>query len=311
MDWKLKNMDNSFLWFNKLAGWIDQHPLPPIPFVDFTNSQRVYNPPAEHLEISFIMEGQYGDLKIGTKQVSLSAGEVSLHNVHFGNYSEKAGNHPGWCVFLDIQGLREFSRMKRSPFFVSMPVVNQKRLALAFETLADRCRLPGMIHPGYLSGTYAYDPNDKRHCNPSRQLYIKSALLELFAILLENAQTLENNQPSEQLQIIRLAIEFIARNYPRPHLALSDIAEAVYLSEDYFGLIFRQQVGTTPMRYLKTVRIEQSKLLLAKTQLSIGEIAARVGFEDPLHFSRVFHEHAGRSPRQHRKKANNNPLTSK
>ena len=302
MDGKYNNMDNPFLWFRKISAWIDQNPLPPIPFADFSDSRRFYNPPAQHLEITFMTAGKHHDLKIGDKEVSLSAGEVSLHNVHFGNYSSRAENPRSWCLFIDTQGIREFATMKRAPFFVSMPVSNPGRLTLAFETLASRCRLPGMIHPGYLSGTYAYDPREEHHRNPIRELYIKSALLELFAILLENAQALQTSQPADQLQIIRLAIEFITLRYSKKTLTLGDIADAVHLSEDYFGLLFRQHVGTTPMRYLRTVRIEQSKLLLTQTQLTIGEIAARVGFEDPLHFSRVFHQHVGRPPRLYRSK---------
>jgi AraC-like DNA-binding protein len=296
-------MDNTYIWFKRLATWIERNPLPPIPFADFTKSPQFYNPPAEHLEVCFITSGQYHALKIGDKVVSHGAGKVSLHNVHFGNYSENIENSRIWCFFLDIRGIREFERMKQSPFFVSLPVANVQRLVLAFETLANRCKLPGMIQ-GYLSGTYAYDPNDKRHCSPIRQLYIKSALLELFAILLENVQALQTGQPAEHLQIIRLAIEFITSNYSNARLALNDISEAVHLSEDYFGLIFRKHVGTTPMRYLQTVRIEQSKLLLRQTQLSIGEIAARVGFKDQLHFSRVFHHHTEQPPRLYRKSVN-------
>jgi AraC-like DNA-binding protein len=305
MDGRYEYMDNTFFWFNKLAAWIDQHPLPPIPFADFSNSQRFYNPPAEHLEVSFMTSGKYHDLKIGDMVVSHMAGQVSLHNVHFGNYSSKIENALAWCFFLDIKGVKEFAEMKRAPVFVSMPVTNPKRLTLAFETLASRCRLPGMIHPGYLSGTYAYNPNDERHRSPTRQLYIKSALLELFAILLENAQAIQSGQPTQQLQLIRLAIEFLTQHYSNPRLTLNDISEAIHLSDDYFGLIFRQHVGTTPMRYLRTVRMEQSKLLLTQTQLSIGEIAARVGFEDPLHFSRVFHQYATLPPRLYRQKNNN------
>lgn len=297
-------MDNTFFWFDKLSTWIDRNPLPPIPFADFSDSPRFYNPPAEHLEVSFMTSGEYHDLKIGNKVVSHGSGQVSLHNVHFGNYSSKVENASGWCFFLEIKGIKDFTQMKRSPFSVSMPITNPQRLTLAFETLANRCRLPGIIHPGYLSGTYAYDPNDERHRTPTRQLYIKSALLELFAILLENAQALQTGQPTEQLQIIRFAIEFITKNYSNAQLTLSDIADAVHLSEDYFGLIFRQHVGTTPIRYLRTVRIEQSKLLLTQTQLSIGQISVRIGYKDPLHFSRVFHHQVALPPCLYRKNKN-------
>jgi AraC-like DNA-binding protein len=302
MDGKCKNMDNNFFWFNKLATWIDRHPLPPIPFADYSDSERIYNPPAEHLEVGLLLAGEYHDLKIGDKQVSISAGELSLHNVHFGNYASRVENARSWCFFLDIRDIKEFTMMKKAPFFISMPIVNPRHLTLAFETLSARCRLPGMIHPGYLSGTYAYDPSDERHRSPVRQFYIKSALMEIFAILLENAQAIQSGQSTEQLHIIRLAIEFITRNYFHPNLGLIDIAHAVHVSKDYFGLLFRKHVHTTPMRYLQTVRIEQSKLLLTQTQLTIGEIATRVGFKDPLHFSRVFHQETTVPPRLYRQK---------
>jgi len=300
MDRKCINMDNTYFWFKTVADWIEYHPLPPIPYADFTTSDRFYNPPAPHLEITFSMAADCPDLRIGDRTVYFPANHVSLHNVHFGNYSSRVKNSRGWCLFFDVTGIRELAKLTQKPFFISMPVSNPQRLAIAFETVANRCRLPGHIHPGYLSGTLAYDPKDERHCTAARQLHLKAAILDLFAVLLENAQGLQTAGPPEILQFIRLGIEFITRNYANPKLTLADIAEAVHLSDDYFGLIFRRHVGTTPMRYLKTVRIQQAKLLLAQTRLSVGDIAQKIGFADPLHFSRVFRQETRRSPRDYR-----------
>jgi len=117
MDVTWKNMDKNIFWYSTLLTWLDRHPLPPIPFADYSDSDRYYNPPAEHLEVGFLLSGEYHDLKIGNKEVSLHAGEACLHNVHFGNYSYRVQNVRGWSFFLDIQGIKEFNLMKKdTPF---------------------------------------------------------------------------------------------------------------------------------------------------------------------------------------------------
>ncbi len=63
----------------------------------------------------------------------------------------------------------------------------------------------------------------------------------------------------------------------------------------------RPLLGTTIQRYHERVRIEWAKRLLRETSLRIGEVAARVGYSDPLYFSRVFRQAAGVSPRAWRK----------
>jgi len=50
-----------------------------------------------------------------------------------------------------------------------------------------------------------------------------------------------------------------------------------------------------------TVRIEKAKELLKTSQLSIYEIAERVGYQDAKHFSRLFAKHEGIKPNEYRK----------
>jgi len=80
-------------------------------------------------------------------------------------------------------------------------------------------------------------------------------------------------------------------------------ARAAHLSAVHLGRLFRAHVATSPMQFLRKPRIEQSRFLLERSQLRIGEVAREVGFEDPLHFSRVFSKSMGLSPRQYRRKA--------
>ncbi|MBB6442076.1 helix-turn-helix domain-containing protein [Phycisphaera mikurensis] len=75
------------------------------------------------------------------------------------------------------------------------------------------------------------------------------------------------------------------------------LARQAKLSTSRFAHLFREQLGTTPQRYLEAQRIGRAKELLERSGTTIARVAAEVGFDDPLYFSRRFAKHAGASPR--------------
>lgn len=84
-------------------------------------------------------------------------------------------------------------------------------------------------------------------------------------------------------------------------LKVEDMAAYCHLSPSRFAHWFREVQGTAPMRYLEGLRCERARELLSCTGMDIAEIAAAVGYPDPLHFSRVFRLYAGVSPRRFRR----------
>jgi transcriptional regulator GlxA family with amidase domain len=64
---------------------------------------------------------------------------------------------------------------------------------------------------------------------------------------------------------------------------------------------FKKATGQTPLEYLQGSRIENTKRLLATTQLGLDEIAHRVGYEDPSSLRRIFVREAGISPGAYRR----------
>lgn len=101
---------------------------------------------------------------------------------------------------------------------------------------------------------------------------------------------------------LRRAIEFMHDNCHR-ELQLSEIAQAAYLSPFHFAHLFKSITGTTPRTYLSSVRIERARRLLAETDVSISEVAGRVGYESQSHFTNVFKDATGMTPRAFRKAA--------
>ena len=52
--------------------------------------------------------------------------------------------------------------------------------------------------------------------------------------------------------------------------------------------MFRQAYGIPPLKYVHMLRISRAQFLLTETDLSISEIALRLGFEDCNYFSQLF-----------------------
>lgn len=96
------------------------------------------------------------------------------------------------------------------------------------------------------------------------------------------------------------ARHLIEQRYGEP-LALSDLAGAAHVSANHLVRLFRSHLGQTPMRYLWGVRLQRGAELLTGTGLSVSEIADRVGFATPYHFSRLFRERFGVTPTELRR----------
>lgn len=94
--------------------------------------------------------------------------------------------------------------------------------------------------------------------------------------------------------------EFIDINYTRD-IPLGEIANRLYISPYYLSHIFKEETGYSPINYMIQRRIGEAKKLLLTTQLTVQEIAERVGYPNPNYFSTLFRKAAGCSPSEFRK----------
>jgi AraC-like DNA-binding protein len=97
-------------------------------------------------------------------------------------------------------------------------------------------------------------------------------------------------------------IEFMHNNLSRP-LTLQELAKQAGLSPSRYSALFKAQTGAAPIEHHIGLRIHAACSLLVTSTLSIKEIAARLGYEDPLYFSRLFRKTMGTSPSDYRRGA--------
>lgn len=79
-------------------------------------------------------------------------------------------------------------------------------------------------------------------------------------------------------------------------VSIDELARQCGLSRSHFMRAFTRTTGQPPHRWLVARRIERARDLLARSNLSIGDIATRVGFADQSHFTRVFGSVVGFTP---------------
>ena len=101
--------------------------------------------------------------------------------------------------------------------------------------------------------------------------------------------------------VVEQVVNYIEDHYSEK-ISLDQIAENMYLSPFYISRIFKSETGNAPIRHLINIRLEKARELLENGyQGSIQEVAARVGYDDAYHFSKLFKKRYGITPSQARR----------
>lgn len=128
------------------------------------------------------------------------------------------------------------------------------------------------------------------------------AYMEILIIRLMRSTTL--SVPSEpqissgnrQCAAVR---RYIDLHFKEP-LTLEQLAEESHMNKYYLSHAFKREYGTSPINYMISRRIEESKYLLAETDLSMTQIAQLLGFSSLSYFSQVFRRTQSVSPLEYR-----------
>jgi len=100
-------------------------------------------------------------------------------------------------------------------------------------------------------------------------------------------------RPEDNLLRVKMLIDAD----PAPSRTLAEMAQEAHLSVSHFSARFRQAFGQSPVQYLTSRKIDLAKHILRTRSMNISEVATLVGYDDPYHFSRMFKNETGQSPR--------------
>ncbi|MDT0213010.1 helix-turn-helix transcriptional regulator [Rothia sp. ARF10] len=140
--------------------------------------------------------------------------------------------------------------------------------------------------------------------NSEHNLFRSNAASLLASVALDSFANTASREPSAQdghdahPLTLRRAVRFIEDNAGRD-IAASDIAAAASVSVRALQLAFRRHLDTTPMAYLRRVRLAHAHSELeagCEDELTVMSTATRWGFGNPGRFARLFRDEYGRAP---------------
>ena len=97
-------------------------------------------------------------------------------------------------------------------------------------------------------------------------------------------------------------LKYVTEHIDTPDLKIDNIADAMGMSRSVLYIKIKQQLGMTPIDFVRHVRIMRACELLKDTDESLSPVAFAVGFSDPKYFSKVFKRETGIVPTEYRER---------
>ncbi len=131
--------------------------------------------------------------------------------------------------------------------------------------------------------------------------YLLATMSSLFQLLVYLSRTYTNTHTSGAQQVYRMGtvLSFLEENFAEK-MSVPALAKIAHLSPRQFHRVFCQVTGVTPHQYQLQLQLKYARKLLRNSDLNIGTISEKCGFDDGCYFSKVFRKNVGASPRAYR-----------
>lgn len=120
-----------------------------------------------------------------------------------------------------------------------------------------------------------------------------------LSALFEVLNSIKNESAENENDFVKKSVLYIESNYHN-HFDVSAYAKSIGVSRSYFTTAFTKKVGMSPYDYLIKVRIDYAKKFLEHTDLTITQIATKVGFNSIDRFGNIFKKKTKMSPKEYR-----------
>lgn len=232
-------------------------------------------------ELFYVVDGK-GEFIIQQQRFAVKANDFVIINPHVEHTEVSSSEDPLEYIVVGIQGLS----------FSNLTTQDQGDQPFSFFNLRDEQK--DILR--YLNVMVQEATNQAM----SYELVCHN-LLEILLIKILRHQHFELEVDSKNKTSKDIAfIKHYLKTYYRESIQLEDLASMTHLSRFYISHSFKKDVGLSPMEYLMTIRIKESKILLRTTNYSVSQIADIVGFTTPTYFSKQFRKVTGISPSDYR-----------
>ena len=236
-----------------------------------------------HMELFFIVGGK-GQFLIDDQLYPVDVNTLVMINPNVTHTEVSLNAQPLEYIVLGIDGIELATSNTSNGQF---SILNHYESMEISSCLRNILREMEQKNPGYEDVCQAY----------MEILIIRLMRTTALAVPAE-PQTVSTNR---QCAAVR---RYIDLHFKEP-LTLEQLAEEGHMNKFYLSHAFKKEYGLSPINYMISKRIDESKYLLAETDLSMSQIAQLLGFSSLSYFSQVFHRTQDITPKEYRQSQRN------
>lgn len=244
-----------------------------------TNHFRERNPGCKQYILIYCVEGE-GWVQIGSKKYIISPNTffiIPKNTTHSYGATENNFWSIYWLHFSGVQADELYERYKENyASQVAKVLLEESRLNLFTKIIS-------LLESGY---------------SMKNVEYTNICLWQLLASFLYSQYHKESSYEVTSDRI-ECSIQYMKEHLDKP-LSVEDIASHFHYSVSHYFTVFKKKTGYSPLHYFNQMKIQKGCEYLSFTSMSVKEIGFKLGYQDPLYFSRIFKKLMGLSPIQYR-----------
>ena len=227
----------------------------------------------------FFITGAHGDFQIRQDRFPVAVNDLVVVNAGIPHTETSQDGSPMEYVVLGVEGLETSADASGC---VLIRLYAEEAISSSLRTLIQETREP------------------RAGCDEICQHLLEVILLRLarrddFAL---SDAVPAGPRSSRECGLVRRYID----NHFKENLTLEQLAGLVHINKYYLSHAFRKEFNTSPISYLISRRIQESRFLLAETDHSLSQIAQILGFSSLSYFSQCFRRQEGMSPMEYRRR---------
>lgn len=232
------------------------------------------------------------DLQCVFQYTLAGVGEIEIHNQ---TYKLQAGD----AFFIDIPG----------PHSYGLPCDSSSWTVLYFEFSKEVLPLLHQLHtqsgpifhidsqhPLIAQALMMYENSIQ---NEYEDIYLNSKAA--YAFLMDLSHYLSHQEHKQIPEKIVQCKTYIDMHFHEMNISLDEIAYSASLSKFHMTRLFEQYYGLTPGKYISELRMKTCAHLLIESDLTLDEIALKIGYDNGNYLSKVFKSCYGIIPSNYRK----------
>ncbi|WP_373212762.1 helix-turn-helix domain-containing protein [Ruminococcus sp. 5_1_39BFAA] len=134
-----------------------------------------------------------------------------------------------------------------------------------------------------------------------REYRVSAMLTSLLTDLLTAADEKDKMMEAQTSILVKKVLTYLSEHYAED-IKMQALSETLFVSREHLSREFKKYMSMSPKDYLNKLRIYHAERLLRTTDLSIGEIAEKIGYASESCFFRAFKNENNIAPGQYRKK---------